>query len=79
MKSCAQECLLNASCCDATACRYWINYNKDLNCCLIAIAKKGNMTLNEVGERLGISYVRVKQIESGAINKLQKKRLLSDS
>jgi len=32
------------------------------------------MTLKQVGTRLGISYVRVAQLEKEAINKLQKKR-----
>jgi|TARA_R100000808_G_scaffold112_1_gene819 DNA-directed RNA polymerase sigma subunit (sigma70/sigma32) len=50
-----------------------MEYEEDLNCCLVAVEKNGNMTLNEVGKRLKISYVRVKQIETEAINKLQKK------
>ena len=73
MKLCAKECLVNDKKCAQEECRCWINYEDDLNCCLIAIEKNGNMTLNEVGQRLQISYVRVKQIEKGALNKLQKK------
>ena len=79
MKTCSKECLINKKCCKETECRHHINSKEDLNCCLIAIAKKGNMTLDEVGKRLGISYVRVKQIETSAINKLRKKRLLSET
>ena len=79
MKSCSKECIINKKCCNKSECRHHINYKEDLNCCLIAIAKRGNMTLSEVGERLGISYVRVKQIETVALNKLQKKRLLSET
>ena len=73
MKLCSQQCLLNNEKCEEVACRQWIEYADDLNCCLIAIEKNGNMTLNEVGKRLHISYVRVKQIETEALNKLQKK------
>tara|TARA_B100001250_G_C19101559_1_gene487130 strand:+ start:182 stop:409 length:228 start_codon:yes stop_codon:yes gene_type:complete len=73
MKLCARECLLNNESCSKTDCRQWMEYEEDLNCCLIAVEKNGNMTLNEVGKRLKISYVRVKQIETEAINKLQKK------
>jgi len=73
MKLCSQQCLLNNKSCEETECRQWIDYKGDLNCCLIAVEKNGNMTLNEVGKRLKISYVRVKQIETAAINKLQKK------
>ena len=73
MKLCAKECLVNNKKCPQLTCRSWINYEDDLNCCLIAIEKNGNMTLNDVGQSLQISYVRVKQIEKGALNKLQKK------
>jgi DNA-directed RNA polymerase sigma subunit (sigma70/sigma32) len=51
----------------------WIDHKEDLNCCLIAVEKNGRMTLNEVGERLKISYVRVKQIEKATLVKLRKK------
>ncbi len=73
MKLCSRECLLNNKGCKQTDCRQWMEYEEDLNCCLIAVEKHGNLTLNEVGKRLKISYVRVKQIETEAINKLQKK------
>jgi len=73
MKLCSRECLLNNECCVKADCRQWMDYKEDLNCCLVAVEKNGNMTLNEVGKRLKISYVRVKQIETEAINKLQKK------
>jgi DNA-directed RNA polymerase sigma subunit (sigma70/sigma32) len=35
------------------------------------------MTLREVAERLGISFARVKQIETKALNKLKKRVSLS--
>jgi len=35
------------------------------------------MTLRECAKRLGVSYVRVKQIEDKAIKKLEKKLLSS--
>ena len=73
MKLCSRECLLNNECCIQSDCRQWMDYEEDLNCCLVAVEKHGNLTLNEVGKRLKISYVRVKQIETEAINKLQKK------
>jgi hypothetical protein len=73
MKLCLKECLINNKNCVDKECRQWIDYEEDLNCSLIAIEKNGSMTLNEVGKRLKISYVRVKQIETEAINKLQKK------
>jgi len=51
-------------------CKYWIKYEDDLNCTLIAVEKHGSMTLREVSERLGISFVRVKQIQDKAVKKL---------
>jgi len=51
-------------------CKHWIDYEKDLNCTLIAVESHGAMTLREVSERLGISFVRVKQIQDRAIKKL---------
>jgi DNA-directed RNA polymerase sigma subunit (sigma70/sigma32) len=39
---------------------------------MVAINKhpEGNMTLREVADRLGVSFVRIKQIEEKALNKL---------
>ena len=34
-----------------------------------------DMTLREIGERLGISFARVKQIETVALNKVKKKKV----
>ena len=63
--------------CDIKECKLWINYEKDLNCTLIAIEKNGSdgMTLREVADRLGISFVRVKQIEAQILKKLKKQKL----
>jgi len=73
MKLCAEECVVNNVKCNKNDCRLWIDHGEDLNCCLIAVEKNGKMTLEEVGKRLNISYVRVKQIEKGALDKLNKK------
>ena len=60
--------------CDKTGCRQWIDYEADLNCTLIAVSNNDEkkMTLREVGKRLGISYVRVKQIEDKVLQKMEK-------
>ena len=55
-----------------TECRMWVNFPKEYNCCLISIYENGCMTLREVGERLGISFARVKQIEEKALNKIRR-------
>ena len=73
MKKCAKEALDSDCPCNIQECRLWLNYKKDLNCTDISIKKHGRMGLKEVGERLGISYVRVSQIEKEAFKKLKKK------
>ena len=53
--------------------RAWIDYPEDNNCVFTAIEKHGAMTLEEVAKRLGISLVRVSQIEKQALKKLAKR------
>ncbi len=59
--------------CSKDNCKCWIDYPEDLNCMYVAIDKYGPMTLNEVAKRLGISLVRVSQIEKKALSKLCKR------
>lgn len=77
MKSCTDCCRSLNEPCPFNDCRYHIEYEKDLNCSLIAVDKHGPMTLREVGERLGVSFVRIKQIEEKTKEKLSK-RIVSD-
>ncbi len=51
--------------------RSWIKYGEEYNCALISIEMNGNMTLQETGERLGISAVRVKQIQDKTLKKIK--------
>jgi len=44
----------------------WMDYKEDLNCTLIAVEKHGKMTLREVAKRMGVSFVRIKQIQDKA-------------
>ena len=67
---CAQT---DKSCADK-GCKLWIDYDEDLNCTIVAINKnKDGMNLREIGERLKISFVRVKQIQDSAFKKLRKR------
>jgi DNA-directed RNA polymerase specialized sigma subunit len=50
-----------------------MEYEDDFNCAVIAVKKNGRMTLREIGERLSISFVRVKQIQDRALQKLRNK------
>jgi hypothetical protein len=58
--------------CNNKECRNWIDYKEDLNCCLVSVEKHGRLTLMEVAERLGVSHVRIKQIQDKALIKLKK-------
>ena len=53
--------------------RSWIDYPEDENCIYVAIRKHGAMTLDQIAKRLGISLVRVSQIEKKALAKLSKR------
>ena len=69
---CYKQCQSTNKSCDQQSCRLWIDHTSDLNCTMVAINNhpEGNMTLREVADRLHISFVRVKQIEEKALNKL---------
>ena len=58
-------------------CKYFIDFKEDYNCCLISIYENGGMTLRQIGDRLGISFARVKQIETIALKKMKNSRLIS--
>lgn len=75
--SCSRECMKSQKCCNKTACKYYIEYEDEYNCCLISIYENGPMTLREIGDRMGISFARVKQIESLALKKIDNSSLKS--
>ena len=52
--------------------RCWIDYPEDDNCIYKSIDKHGAMTLKQIAQRLGISIVRVSQLEKQALKKLSK-------
>ena len=51
-------------------CKFWINFEKEYNCSLISIYLHEGMTLKQIGERLGVSAVRIKQIQDKALKKI---------
>lgn len=73
LSSCSRICMHKKQLCPEKDCRKWIDFPEDYNCCLISIYEHGNMTLREVADRLGISFARVKQIESAALEKIKKR------
>ena len=72
IKECSQACIEHEVGCDFKNCDHWIKFEEDFNCDLISIKKNGPLTLRQVGERMGVSYVRIKQIEDVAIKKIRK-------
>ena len=74
MRGCAEYCKKTDTECPCKECRLHIDYPEDLNCTLIAIDKNhtGELTLREVGDRMGISFVRVKQIQDQALERVKK-------
>ena len=72
---CIEDCELANTACRNKDCRFWIEYSIDLNCSLICANKHGSLTLKEVAKRIGVSYVRIKQIQDNAIKKINKKML----
>ena len=60
-------------CCGREKEKCWIDYPEDDNCIYETIRKHGPITLDEVSKRLGISLVRVAQIEKQALKKLSKR------
>ena len=75
MKECCECCLKHEVSCPVEDCNNWIDYGDDLNCVLITLNKHGRLTLRETADRLGISFVRVKQIEDKALKKLHSDNL----
>jgi hypothetical protein len=70
-KTCVEACETLEESCPNTDCRQWIDYEEDLNCTHIAINKNDSMTLREVAKRVGCSFVRIKQIEDAALEKIK--------
>ena len=70
MKECLNKCKELQVSCPIKECRYWVSYEQDLNCALHAVERNGAMTLREIADRLGISFVRVKQIQDKSIKKI---------
>jgi hypothetical protein len=61
MKECASKCYIHHIPCAQSDCRLHLDYEDDLNCTEIAVYKHGPMTLQQIGDRHGVSIVRAKQ------------------
>jgi hypothetical protein len=72
MRECSKRCYIHQIPCTQNECRLHLDYEKDLNCTEIAVYKHGKMTLQQIGDRHGISVVRAKQIVDEALLKIKK-------
>lgn len=70
-KTCTEACTTLQESCPNKDCRNWMNFEEDLNCAIICADKYGGLTLREVSDRIGLSFVRVKQIEDEAKEKIK--------
>lgn len=68
---CSRLCRIKDVSCPHSECKHWIDFKEDKNCCLIAIYEHGPMTLRKIAERIGLSFARVKQIETAALKKIK--------
>lgn len=71
MISCDEICERDNVPCNNFECDQFINYEEDLNCTLVCARKNGPLTLEETAKRLGVSYVRIKQLEDRALAKMK--------
>ena len=74
---CSRKCKELKTECPNKECRLWIDFKNDFNCTLIAVYNHGPMTLRQIAERSGISFARVKQIETKALFKIKSGKKLS--
>ena len=66
--------------CDEKNCRRWVDYPEDFNCSVICANKNDTgLSLRGVAERMGVSFVRVQQIEKAALAKINKKRIFEEN
>ena len=69
---CSRKCVELQINCPHNDCKHWIDFPKENNCSLISINHNGSMTLRQIAERLHLSFARIKQIETKALNKIRK-------
>ena len=70
MRACLATCRKLGVACPIKECQYWIDFKAEKNCTLESVSVNGPMTLRETAARLGMSYVRVKQIQDEAMKKI---------
>ena len=72
LRPCGRVCQKLETPCPNETCRLWVDFKEEYNCSLISIYENGPMTLRQIGDRLGISFARVKQLEQRALLKMRR-------
>jgi hypothetical protein len=72
MRKCSLRCVELKTECPNEDCRYWVSHQDSLNCTFVAIENNGDMDLRTVGDIMGVSFVRIKQIQDKAVIKINK-------
>lgn len=72
---CIEEVIKQASPCKNNECRYFIEYENDLNCTFIAINKHKTLTFEEISVRLNLTPARIKQLQDDALNRMKKRSI----
>lgn len=67
---CYERNLRKSSQCERRECRYWISHPGAVNCTLVA-ASRGPMTLQQIGEIIGVTRMRVCQLEKKILREIQ--------
>lgn len=57
--------------CDKKKCRYWHDLNGNSNNCILNKSECNSHTLQEIGDLLNLTRMRVCQIEKGIIKKIK--------
>ena len=70
--SCTKTCFKLETSCPNKDCGMWIDAEADYNCTHGAVLNHGKLTLREIADRMGVSFVRICQIEKKATQKLYK-------
>jgi hypothetical protein len=70
--TCTKTCFKLDTPCPNKDCGMWIDREEDYNCTHGAVLNHGKLTLREIAERMGVSFVRICQIEKKATQKLYK-------
>lgn len=70
-KECWEVCQAQDLTCNKRSCRYWIKGQKEFKNCTLIAASEGPFTLQKVGDLLGLTRMRVCQLEKRAIAKIE--------